>query len=276
MPLTYVYADQGSYEPLARIDGGPQAQVFYFHTAPNGEPESLTDSNGTLRWQGHSSAWGKTKYEENQQHLDYSQNLRLQGQYLDRETGLHYNLFRYYDPDIGRFTQHDPIGLAGGINLYQYAPNPLGWVDPLGLSKCNAPNGYKTGDVDPHGNLSPGLNRALGHTNSKTDGFVQSHHPIQDAWARKRIDNYQRNSAPATLLKSSSGSPHAKISAAQRVRRASPGGWDTTLKQEFNTSYKEMIDAGVSPRQARKSISDSYKYFDGIRESNLSNVFFDI
>lgn len=110
--------------------------MFYFHTAPNGEPESLTDSAGTLRWQGHSSAWGRTKYEENQQDLDYSQNLRLQGQYLDRETGLHYNLFRYYDPDIGRFTQHDPIGLAGGINLYQYAPNPLGWVDPLGLAGC--------------------------------------------------------------------------------------------------------------------------------------------
>jgi RHS repeat-associated protein len=47
----------------------------------------------------------------------------MQGQYLDRETGLHYNLFRYYDPDSGRFTQQDPIGLAGGINLYQYAPN---------------------------------------------------------------------------------------------------------------------------------------------------------
>ncbi|HGU9769642.1 TPA: RHS repeat-associated core domain-containing protein [Morganella morganii] len=38
----------------------------------------------------------------------YSQNLRFQGQYLDRETGLHYNTFRYYDPDTGRFTQHDP------------------------------------------------------------------------------------------------------------------------------------------------------------------------
>lgn len=139
MPLTYVYADQGSYEPLARIDGHTPAQVFYFHTAPNGEPESLTDSDGTLRWQSHSSAWGRIKYEENQQDLDYFQNLRLQGQYLDRETGLHYNLFRYYDPDIGRFTQHDPIGLAGGINLYQYAPNPLGWVDPWGWKpRCAA------------------------------------------------------------------------------------------------------------------------------------------
>ena len=59
---------------------------------------------------------------------------RMQGQNLDRETGLHYNLFRYYDPDSGRFTQHEPIGLAGGINLYQYAPNALGWVNPWGLA----------------------------------------------------------------------------------------------------------------------------------------------
>nr|WP_288460934.1 RHS repeat-associated core domain-containing protein [uncultured Enterobacter sp.] len=43
-------------------------------------------------------------------------------------------MFRYYDPDCGRFTQQDPIGLAGGINLYQYAPNALGWVDPWGLT----------------------------------------------------------------------------------------------------------------------------------------------
>jgi len=60
------------------------------------------------------------------------QNLRFQGQYLDRDTGLHYNTFRYYDPDIGRFISPDPIGLAGGINLYQYAPNPVSWIDPWG------------------------------------------------------------------------------------------------------------------------------------------------
>ncbi len=61
------------------------------------------------------------------------QSLRFQGQYFDVETGLHYNRFRYYDPDCGRFVSQDPIGLKGGNNLYQYAPNPGGWVDPLGL-----------------------------------------------------------------------------------------------------------------------------------------------
>nr|WP_283088164.1 AHH domain-containing protein [Pseudomonas sp. KB-10] len=40
--------------------------------------------------------------------------------------------FRFYDPDIGRFISPDPIGLAGGINLFQYAPEPFGWVDPWG------------------------------------------------------------------------------------------------------------------------------------------------
>jgi len=47
---------------------------------------------------------------------------------------LHYNRFRYYDADVGRFISQDPIGLMGGMNLYQYAPNPIFWIDPLGLA----------------------------------------------------------------------------------------------------------------------------------------------
>ena len=53
----------------------------------------------------------------------------------DTETGLHYNRFRYFDPDLGMFTTRDPIGLLGGSNVFQYAPNPTGWIDPFGLAK---------------------------------------------------------------------------------------------------------------------------------------------
>nr|WP_279613049.1 RHS repeat-associated core domain-containing protein [Burkholderia pyrrocinia] len=49
---------------------------------------------------------------------------------------MRYNRHRYYDPSSGRFVSKDPIGLAGGINVYQYAPNPTGWIDPLGLARC--------------------------------------------------------------------------------------------------------------------------------------------
>jgi len=134
VPLTYVYSDQDSYDPLARIDGVNAPEIFWFHCQPNGTPERMTDIEGQVRWEGVNSAWGKLLRESETQVSGYSQNLRMQGQYQDRETGLHYNLFRYYDPDCGRFTQQDPIGLAGGINLYQYAPNALGWVDPWGLT----------------------------------------------------------------------------------------------------------------------------------------------
>ncbi len=70
--------------------------------------------------------------------------LRFQGQYFDPESGLHYNRHRYYNPDIGRYLTPDPVKLAGGINAYQYVPNPTGWVDPLGLSSCPGENGCKT------------------------------------------------------------------------------------------------------------------------------------
>ena len=93
-------------------------------------PEELTDEAGEIVWECSYQLWGKPIQEI--AHTEIQQNLRYQGQYLDRETGLHYNTFRYYDPDTGRFTQPDPIGLVGGLNLYQYAPNALMWVDPWG------------------------------------------------------------------------------------------------------------------------------------------------
>jgi RHS repeat-associated protein len=104
-----------------------------------------------VAWKARYRTWGNTALEEwDHQYARYentvedrAQNIRLQGQYLDTETGLHYNTFRYYDPDIGRFTSQDPIGLDGGLNLYQYAPNPLQWIDPWGWVCVNKTEGLR-------------------------------------------------------------------------------------------------------------------------------------
>jgi RHS repeat-associated protein len=59
----------------------------------------------------------------------------LPGQYFDKETNLHYNVFRDYDPAIGRYVQSDPIGLTGGLNVYLYvAGDPIRRTDVLGLT----------------------------------------------------------------------------------------------------------------------------------------------
>ncbi|HCT5824017.1 TPA: RHS domain-containing protein, partial [Citrobacter sedlakii] len=145
-PLVYVYEGAGSYTPLARIYGtGDKQRVDYYRCSHNGMPQALTDEDGKLHWRQDVETWGETRSEYADEEGNRwrkkwdgapEENLRFAGQYLDRETGLHYNTFRYYAPDMGRFITPDPIGLAGGLNLYQYAPNPLGWIDPLGL-KCS-------------------------------------------------------------------------------------------------------------------------------------------
>jgi RHS repeat-associated protein len=66
---------------------------------------------------------------------EVEQPIRLQGQYFDEETGLHYTRFRYYCPEIGSFISKDPLKLAAGENVYAYAPNVQRWIDPLGLCK---------------------------------------------------------------------------------------------------------------------------------------------
>ncbi|WP_174518562.1 RHS repeat-associated core domain-containing protein, partial [Pseudomonas syringae group genomosp. 3] len=97
------------------------------HTDQIGTPLEMTDAEGHIVWQAKYAPWGLIKQLVVN---EVEQNLRFQGQYFDVETGLHYNTFRYYDPEIGRFITQDPIGLSGGDNLYLYAPNPYGWVDP--------------------------------------------------------------------------------------------------------------------------------------------------
>ncbi|MBW4886168.1 MAG: transposase [Bacillus sp. (in: Bacteria)] len=137
----------------------------------------------------------------------------------------------------------------------------------VSTSTAKRPGGYLKEDVDEHGYLSPGVNRAPGNKNIASDNRVQSHHPIQNEWAKRWAKeggfDYNEKKASAILLPSSSGHSHAKISSMQRKRRKIEG-FNTDIRYEFNVSYREMIEAGVDQKATRKAMKDAYKYFDGL------------
>ena len=141
---TYIYDPNEAWSPLARVDhlrDQNSGEIYWFNTDLNGAPLEVTDERGAVRWSGQYGSFGEVRHQSegfsrlvNRTAMAH-QPLRYAGQYADGETGLHYNLFRYYDPQVGRFIVQDPIGLAGGnLNLYNYAPNSLLWIDPMGLA----------------------------------------------------------------------------------------------------------------------------------------------
>jgi RHS repeat-associated protein len=131
---SYVYLEG---EPLARInydvDSDPNQTpwpIHYYHNDRLGTPQKTTDSAGNVSWAAQIDPFGKATPTT----AFITQNLRFPGQYYDEESGLHYNIARLYDPNLGRYLQSDPIGLAGGINTYTYVRNnPLNLIDPEGL-----------------------------------------------------------------------------------------------------------------------------------------------
>ena len=116
----YTYTDPDSYEPLAQIfDNAKDGKHYlsYFHTDQIDIPREMTDKDGNLLWFGNYTGWGHLKEETRVTDSAY-QPFRLQKQYVDCETMLHYNFFRYYEPEAERFVNQDPIGLSGGDKLY--------------------------------------------------------------------------------------------------------------------------------------------------------------
>ena len=114
-----------------------------------GRPLMLFNSEGKTVWRpGQTSLWGlalslpaDTGYPDPRGELDPEADpgLLYAGQWQDAESGLCYNRFRYYEPETGMYLVSDPLGLLGGEQTYRYVPNPLGYIDPLGLAKTSVP-----------------------------------------------------------------------------------------------------------------------------------------
>ena len=110
--------------------------MYFIHADHLNTPRLITNHLGQAVWRwANDDPFGNNAPNEDPGGLGaFTCNLRLPGQYFDKETNLHYNYFRDYDPSIGRYIQSDPIGMKGGINSFAYVrSNPLSRVDPFGL-----------------------------------------------------------------------------------------------------------------------------------------------
>ncbi|GGX64947.1 DUF6883 domain-containing protein [Saccharospirillum salsuginis] len=133
----YAY-EPDSHVPVAMYD--QQLGLHHIDTDHAGTPKALYNhETGEEVWSTDHEVYGKILDTEAKiihpvTGLSFEPNLRMQGQYEDIETGLYQNCYRFYDPNVGRYINQDPIGLLGGLNAYQYTPNPIDYIDPLGLS----------------------------------------------------------------------------------------------------------------------------------------------
>ncbi|MFJ9740347.1 putative T7SS-secreted protein [Streptomyces sp. NPDC101166] len=137
--VTLTWDHQGLH-PLAqteRILGADATQeaidsrFFAVVTDLVGTPTELVDEQGEIAWRTRSTLWGTTAWATNS--TAYTP-LRFPGQYYDPETGLHYNYFRHYAPEVARYLSPDPLGIGPAPNPATYVDNPNTWSDPLGLS----------------------------------------------------------------------------------------------------------------------------------------------
>jgi RHS repeat-associated protein len=155
----YIYADPLAVTPLLFLDydsisSPPESCRRYFiFTDQIGTPCLIEDENGMEVWRAEIAPFGRADIAPDAK-IEF--NLRFPGHYFDPELGLHYNRFRYYAPDLGRYLQSDPWGIAGGYNLYAYRSNPLLKVDVRGLGEENAKNGEPCEDEEETAPPGPG------------------------------------------------------------------------------------------------------------------------
>ncbi|HZP92846.1 MAG TPA: RHS repeat-associated core domain-containing protein [Burkholderiales bacterium] len=124
--------------PVALITTGATPSFYFVHSDQLDTPRVVTDRNQQIRWRwDNDDPFGGNIANANPSGLGtFVFNLRYPGQYFDAETNQHYNYFRDYSPEIGRYVQSDPIGLTGGLNTYAYVyDSPLGFTDPRGLTR---------------------------------------------------------------------------------------------------------------------------------------------
>ena len=161
-------------------------QLLYIHADHLNTPRLVTNGSGVAVWR-----WDQTEpFGDNLPNEDPDGNgtpghmpLRFPGQYFDKETNLHYNNYRDYDSNLGRYIQSDPIGLLGSLNTYLYVEaNSLDLSDPDGLTS-RGERGASGGAAGQHSNTPHKRCREL---DPPETNFVECKHHQTGKWVKVR------------------------------------------------------------------------------------------
>jgi len=246
--VTWVF-EPNSMDPLARITRDDHLGVIrdYLGTPRylvegSGKAQSIAvDAHGRLRDVGGIAAlfpW------------------RFAGQYADAETGLNYNRYRYYHPDLGRYLTKDPLGPFGNLNAYAYVGDPTASTDPFGL--------IEEWGVAPYG--------ASTHTGDGLD----AHELLQSAWLKENAPGYEGRSKGIGRQNPAMGIDpdiHDSITAAQREKgllNSEVLAGQTAaenIAKNAEILKAEMIANGMSPKEAAKRVRDMKKESEAYAES---------
>jgi RHS repeat-associated protein len=183
-----------------------QREMAFYQCDHLGTPQELTDHEGRIAWSAQYKAWGEARQaiSEAGRRAGFRNPIRLQGQYLDDETGLHYNRERYYDPFSGRFVSKDPIGLLGGLNMHEFGPNPVQYLDPRGLTAKK-------------------LGAALGNAGRPLQPGQTPHHVVQENCGKNRHVQNSREILKNNDIGIDSPSNGARLWGTQDSQVAMPG-----------------------------------------------------
>jgi RHS repeat-associated protein len=242
---TYCF-DEDTGAPWAHrtvhLEGERRVHGVWFHYLNDdlGAPERLVGPDGSVACELRRTAWGKATAEPG---AVTTTALRMRGQYHDEETGLSYNRYRYYDPELGRYISPDPIGLYGGLNGFSYAENkPTRLVDPNGLFPQTAVR--KGGKTIAEG---------------RSGGTDRRPEPrVKDDAVQQAVDKARENNPAAAT---SSHGECAEIDALHRMAR--------DIRDDRRNKGLTKRDADEENAEIRKELQQQFK--DGAKMETFDN-----